>query len=163
VDYKVKLKSHIQTRPGSPILLKQTIIIIVQLFMIAKLYMHDKFDFQQNQTVSSVHLQIFIIKQFSRHEAEIYPSLNFCLTNGQPREDISLHSGPAHYYYYIIIILLLCYYYYYIKARLWSSGQRSWLQIQRFRVFLPALPYFPKSSVSGMASIQPLEDSRGAT
>jgi hypothetical protein len=33
VDYQVKLKSRIQTQPGSPILLKQTIITIIQLFM----------------------------------------------------------------------------------------------------------------------------------
>jgi hypothetical protein len=41
---------------------------------------------------------------------------------------------------------------------LWSGGQSFWLQIQRSRVRLPALPDFLRSSGSGMGSTQPRED-----
>jgi hypothetical protein len=41
---------------------------------------------------------------------------------------------------------------------LWSSGQSSWLQIQRLRVWFPALPDFLRSSGSGTGSTQPRED-----
>jgi hypothetical protein len=39
-----------------------------------------------------------------------------------------------------------------------SSGQSSWLQIQRFRVRFPSLPDFLRHSGSGTVSIQPRED-----
>jgi hypothetical protein len=39
---------------------------------------------------------------------------------------------------------------------LWSSGQSSWLQIQRYRVPFPALPDFLGSSASTTGSTQPL-------
>jgi hypothetical protein len=38
---------------------------------------------------------------------------------------------------------------------LWSSGQSSWLQIQRFRVLFPELPDFLRSSGSWTGSTQP--------
>jgi hypothetical protein len=41
---------------------------------------------------------------------------------------------------------------------LWSSGHSSWLQIQRSRVRVPALPNFLRSSGSGTGSTQPRED-----
>jgi hypothetical protein len=41
---------------------------------------------------------------------------------------------------------------------LWSSGQSSWLQIQRSGVRFPALPDFLRSSGSGTGSTQPHED-----
>jgi hypothetical protein len=41
---------------------------------------------------------------------------------------------------------------------LWSSGQRSWLQIQRSRVRFPAIQDFLRSSGSGTGSTQPNED-----
>jgi hypothetical protein len=41
---------------------------------------------------------------------------------------------------------------------LWSSGQSSWLQNQRFRVRFPALPDFLRSIGSGTGSTQPRED-----
>jgi hypothetical protein len=40
----------------------------------------------------------------------------------------------------------------------WSSGQISWLQIQRCRVRFPALPDFLKNSGSGTGSTEPRED-----
>jgi hypothetical protein len=40
---------------------------------------------------------------------------------------------------------------------LWSSGQSSWLQIQRSRVRFPTLPDFLRSSESGMGSSLPRE------
>jgi hypothetical protein len=48
----------------------------------------------------------------------------------------------------------------YFKKRrpLRSSGQSSWLQIQRSRVRYPALPDFLRSSGSGMVSAKPRED-----
>jgi hypothetical protein len=52
----------------------------------------------------------------------------------------------------------------FLRARLplWSSGQNSWLQIQRSWVRFPALPDFLRSgSVTG--STQPREDNWGAT
>jgi hypothetical protein len=36
-----------------------------------------------------------------------------------------------------------------LDSALWSSGQSSWLHIQRSRVRFPALPYFLRSSGSG--------------
>jgi hypothetical protein len=39
-----------------------------------------------------------------------------------------------------------------------SSGQSSWLQIQRFRVRFPSLPDFLSSNGSGTGSTQPRED-----
>jgi hypothetical protein len=44
---------------------------------------------------------------------------------------------------------------------LWSSGQSSWLQIQRSWVRFPALPNFLKSSGSGRWSTQPREELLG--
>jgi hypothetical protein len=41
---------------------------------------------------------------------------------------------------------------------LWSSGQSSRLQIQRYRVRFPALPDFLKSCGYGTGSTQPRED-----
>jgi hypothetical protein len=38
---------------------------------------------------------------------------------------------------------------------LWSSGQSSWLQIQRSRVRFPALPDFLRNGGSGTGSTQP--------
>jgi hypothetical protein len=45
---------------------------------------------------------------------------------------------------------------------LWSSGQSSWLQIERSGS-IPALPDFLRSSGSGMGSTQPREYNCGAT
>jgi hypothetical protein len=44
------------------------------------------------------------------------------------------------------------------RPPLWSSGQSSWLQIQRFRVRFASLPDFLRSSGSGTESTQPHED-----
>jgi hypothetical protein len=46
---------------------------------------------------------------------------------------------------------------------LWSRGQSSWLQIQRFWVRFPALPDFLRSSGSGLGSTQSHEYNWGAT
>jgi hypothetical protein len=46
---------------------------------------------------------------------------------------------------------------------LWSSGQSSWLQIQRSRARFPVLPDFLRISVAGTWSAEPLEDNWGAT
>jgi hypothetical protein len=46
---------------------------------------------------------------------------------------------------------------------LWSSGQSSWIQIQRSRVWFPALLDFLRSSWSGTGFTQPREDNGGAT
>jgi hypothetical protein len=45
-----------------------------------------------------------------------------------------------------------------MRPPLWSSGQSSWLQIQRSRVRFPALPDFLRSSGSGTGSTQTHED-----
>jgi hypothetical protein len=47
---------------------------------------------------------------------------------------------------------------FYVEPPLWSSGQSSWLQIQRFRVLFPALPDFLRSGGSGTGFTQPRED-----
>jgi hypothetical protein len=44
------------------------------------------------------------------------------------------------------------------SSPLWSSGQSSWLQIQRSWVRFPALPVFLRSSGSGTGPTQPRED-----
>jgi hypothetical protein len=41
------------------------------------------------------------------------------------------------------------------RPPLWSNGQSSWLQIQRFRVSFKALPDFQRSSGIGTWSTQP--------
>jgi hypothetical protein len=46
---------------------------------------------------------------------------------------------------------------------LWSSGQSSWLQIQRSRVRFPTLPDFLRNSGSGTGSTHSREDNWGAT
>jgi hypothetical protein len=46
---------------------------------------------------------------------------------------------------------------------LWYSGQSSWLQIQRSRVRVQALPDFLRSSGSGTLFTQPRESNWGAT
>jgi hypothetical protein len=46
----------------------------------------------------------------------------------------------------------------YVGPPLWSSGQSSWLEIQRSRVRFPALPDFLRNSGSGTGSTQPRED-----
>jgi hypothetical protein len=46
---------------------------------------------------------------------------------------------------------------------LWSNGQSFWLQIQRSRFRLPALPDFMRSSGPGTGSTQPREDNWGDT
>jgi hypothetical protein len=43
------------------------------------------------------------------------------------------------------------------RPPLWSSGQSSWLQIQRSRVRFPELPDFLKNGGSGTGSTQPSE------
>jgi hypothetical protein len=43
------------------------------------------------------------------------------------------------------------------RPPLWSSGQSSWLQIERSRFRFPALPDFLRSSGSGTGSTQPRE------
>jgi hypothetical protein len=45
----------------------------------------------------------------------------------------------------------------------WSSGQSSWLQIQRSRVRFPTLPDFLRSIGSGTGSTQLCKDNWGAT
>jgi hypothetical protein len=49
------------------------------------------------------------------------------------------------------------------RPPLWSSGESSWLQIQRSRVRFPALPDFLRNSGSGTGSTQPRECNWGAT
>jgi hypothetical protein len=49
------------------------------------------------------------------------------------------------------------------RPPLWSSGQSSWLQIQRPGFRFPALPDFLRSSGSGTGSTQPREYNWGAT
>jgi hypothetical protein len=45
------------------------------------------------------------------------------------------------------------------RPPLWSSGQSTWLQIQRSRVRFPALLDFMRNSGSGTGSTQPHENS----
>jgi hypothetical protein len=61
----------------------------------------------------------------------------------------------------IIIIILLLLLLLLRGQPLWSSGQSSWLQIQRTRVQFSALPDFLRSSGSGTGSTQPREDNWG--
>jgi hypothetical protein len=49
------------------------------------------------------------------------------------------------------------------RPPLWSNGQSSWLQTQRYRVRLPALADFLCSSVSATGSTQPLEEKWGTS
>jgi hypothetical protein len=45
-----------------------------------------------------------------------------------------------------------------LRPPLWSSGQISWLQVQRSQARFLALPDFLRSSRSGTGSTQPRED-----
>jgi hypothetical protein len=54
-------------------------------------------------------------------------------------------------------------YFCHIILPLWSSGQSSWLQIQRSQVRFPELPDFLRSSGSGTGSTQAREYKWGAT
>jgi hypothetical protein len=49
------------------------------------------------------------------------------------------------------------------RPSLWSSGQSSWLQIQRSRVPFPELPDFLKSSGSGSECTGPHKENWGVT
>jgi hypothetical protein len=49
-----------------------------------------------------------------------------------------------------------------LQPPLWSTGQSSWLQIQRSRVRFPVLPDFLRNSGSGTGSTQPPEYNWGA-
>jgi hypothetical protein len=62
------------------------------------------------------------------------------------------------------VVLLINYESYYtFRPPLWSSGQRSWLQILRSQVRFPALQDFLRSSGSGTGSTQPRKDNWGVT
>jgi hypothetical protein len=52
--------------------------------------------------------------------------------------------------YYAVLVVL--------RPPLWSSGQRSWLQILRSRARFPALLDFLSSNVSERWSTEPQED-----
>jgi hypothetical protein len=55
------------------------------------------------------------------------------------------------------------YFFQLMQPPLWSSGQSSWLQIQRSRDRFPALSEFLRSSGSGTGSTQPRKYNWGAT
>jgi hypothetical protein len=78
VDYQVKLKSHIQTQLGSPILLKQPIITVVPTvydWPNAKGLAHLLFS-----KIKQLHLFIYKYllsnKQFRSYKTEIHLTLN---------------------------------------------------------------------------------------
>jgi hypothetical protein len=77
---------------------------------------------------------------------------NECAGEGQRQ---STGPGPRR----LVLPRNCCYTYHHNRQPLWSSGQSSWLQIQRTRV----RPDFLRSSGSGTGSSQPCEDNRGAT
>jgi hypothetical protein len=74
--------------------------------------------------------------------------MNICLNEAHVTV---LIDKIIHIMYFLFIILLEL-------PPLWSSGQSSWLQIQRYRVRFPVLQDILRSSGSGTGSTQPRED-----
>jgi hypothetical protein len=72
---------------------------------------------------------------------------------------ISVTSTLVHHWPLPVIEPLLCR----GSPPLWSSGQSSWLQIQKSRIRFPALPDFLRYSGSGTGSTHPREYNWGAT
>jgi hypothetical protein len=75
------------------------------------------------------------------------------------------HFRSSHYAHFLVFkaIWILRMSVGHLWPPLSSSGQSSWLQIQRSRVRFPALPDFLRSSGSGTGSTQPRHDNWGAT
>jgi hypothetical protein len=65
----------------------------------------------------------------------------------------------THFHWHVDFFITL----HVVGPPLWSSGQSSWLQIQRFWIQFPALPDFLRSNGSGTGPTQPREVDRGAT
>jgi hypothetical protein len=88
-------------------------------------------------------------------------SVDIRSTQRQIPEDDILHSHRREnlksYTAQHVFSFMICDFLY----SLWSSGQSSWLQIQRSRVRFPALPDYLRSSGSGTGSTQPREDNWG--
>jgi hypothetical protein len=78
---------------------------------------------------------------------------------------LSKLSPQSELFFFGLGICLGWIYIWYTLSRplLWSSGQSSWLQIQRSRVRFLVLREFLRSSGSGMGSTQPREYIRGAS
>jgi hypothetical protein len=76
---------------------------------------------------------------------------------------------PNTIFQLVICFITVCNYYYFYDTMvicwppLWSSGQSTWLQIQRSPVRFLALPDFLRSSGSGTGSTQPREYNWEAT
>jgi hypothetical protein len=73
-----------------------------------------------------------------------------------PAEDVVLAQQPCSFLIPSFHPLLFSWVLY--RSPLWSSGQSSWMQIQRYRVGFPALPDFLSSSGSGTEPARPRED-----
>jgi hypothetical protein len=87
-----------------------------------------------------------------------------CLPSSCLAMDVSSEfTIPASGRHVTIYNVYTVYTIYIFTPPLCSSGQSSWLQIQRSRLRFPALPDFLRSSGSGMGSTQACEDNWGAT
>jgi hypothetical protein len=79
------------------------------------------------------------------------------LTDSQKTSDLGLISQIRLYHFSSLTLHRVCNRAYPVRPPLWSSGQSSWLQIQRSGVRIPEIPDFLRSSGSGTVSTEPLE------
>jgi hypothetical protein len=79
-----------------------------------------------------------------------------CESKGETPASQKPDSCPSHFTLIFSVVLQF-------RPPLWSSGQSSWLRIQRSPVRFTALQDFLRSSGSGTESTQPREGSWGAT
>jgi hypothetical protein len=125
--------------PNISILMNKCSILFTQLMHETPCQDHAGNEFSQKCTTS----RIYVIRPVYNASPPFHSPSLLCMGS------CPLCSELSVFLYFCLILTL--------RPPLWSSGQRSWLQIQRSRIRFPALPDFLRSSGSGTGSTQLLE------